>query len=74
MVGGTALALFYLQHRVSLDLDFVPALGEDEVKLEETLKGCLSKKRCTTQRAKHWNQFIVQSNVTSVKIEVFPRR
>lgn len=71
LAGGTALALFYLQHRVSVDLDFVPVAGEDEIKLKEALRGCLSKKGYTTQRARHSNQFIVQSNITSVKVEVF---
>lgn len=71
LVGGTALALFYLQHRVSVDLDFVPVFGDDETKLKEALKGCLSKKGYRTQRARHPNQFIVQSDITSVKVEVF---
>lgn len=70
LVGGTALALFYLQHRVSVDLDFVPLEG-DETKHKEQLKGCLSKKGYRTQRARFSNQFIVQSEATSIKVEVF---
>ncbi len=70
LVGGTALALFYLQHRVSVDLDFVPLSG-DETKAKEALRGCLSKKDFRTQRARHSNQFVVQSETTSIKIEVF---
>ena len=88
LVGGTALALFYLQHRVSVDLDFVPLSGDageaaasptssnaaafaDETKHKEALKGCLSKKGYRTQRARFSNQFIVQSEATSIKVEVF---
>ena len=70
LVGGTALALFYLEHRVSVDLDFVPVSGDD-AKEKEALKGCLSKKGYRTQRARFSNQFIVQSESTSVKVEVF---
>lgn len=70
LAGGTALALFYLQHRVSVDLDFVPLSG-DETKHKEALKGCLSKKGYRTQRARFSNQFIVQSEATSIKVEVF---
>lgn len=70
LVGGTALALFYLQHRVSVDLDFTPISG-DEAKHKEALKGCLSKKGYRTQRARFSNQFVVQSETTSIKVEVF---
>ncbi len=70
LVGGTALALFYLTHRVSVDLDFVPLSG-DEAKAKEALKGCLSKKGYRTQRARFSNQFVVQSESTSVKVEIF---
>jgi len=70
LVGGTALALFYLQHRVSVDLDFVPVSGDD-AKLKEELKGCLSKKGYRAQRGAFTNQFVVQSENASVKVEVF---
>ena len=70
LVGGTALALFYLQHRVSVDLDFVPVSG-DETEHKQALKGCLSKKGYRTQRARFSNQFIVQSEAASIKVEVF---
>jgi predicted nucleotidyltransferase component of viral defense system len=53
-----------------VDLDFVPVSG-DEIKEKESLKGCLSKKGFVTQRARHSNQFVVQSETTSVKIEIF---
>jgi len=70
LVGGTALALFYLQHRVSVDLDFVPISGDDS-KAKELLKGCLSRKGYRTQRARFQNQFVVQLEGSSIKIEVF---
>lgn len=70
LVGGTALALFYLQHRVSVDLDWVPVSGDD-ARAKEALKGCLSSKGYRTQRARFSNQFIVQSESTSIKVEVF---
>ncbi len=70
LVGGTALAIFYLNHRVSVDLDFVPLEG-DEVKLKEMMKGCLTKKGYRTSVASHTNQFVVQFEDTSIKIEIF---
>ncbi|MEM3555197.1 MAG: nucleotidyl transferase AbiEii/AbiGii toxin family protein [Candidatus Micrarchaeia archaeon] len=70
LVGGTALALFYLKHRVSVDLDFVPIAG-DETKLKEELKGCLSKKGYRTVPGAFRNQFIIQFEDTSIKVEVF---
>lgn len=71
LMGGTALALFYLQHRVSVDLDFVPLHGEDVAGAKQALKGCMSKRGYTTQRARWHNQFIVWSETTSIKLEVF---
>ena len=71
LVGGTALAVFYLQHRVSVDLDFVPLLDADVAEAKQALKGCMSKKGYVTQRARWHNQFIVQSEDTSIKVEVF---
>jgi predicted nucleotidyltransferase component of viral defense system len=70
LVGGTALALFYLKHRVSVDLDFVPIVG-DETKLKEELKGCLSRKGYRTMPGAFKNQFVVQFEDTSIKVEVF---
>jgi len=71
LVGGTALALFHLEHRVSVDLDFVPLHGQDVAEAKQALKGCMSKKGYTTQTARWHNQFIVQSQNTSIKVEVF---
>ena len=72
LVGGTALALFYLKHRLSIDLDFVPAEKEDSVeKLKQALKGCLSGKGYKTIAGAYTNQFVVQFEDTSIKIEVF---
>ena len=71
LVGGTALTLFYLKHRVSVDLDFVPIGKGDEARLKEALKGCLSKKGYTTLRASHTNQFVIQFEDSSIKVEVF---
>jgi predicted nucleotidyltransferase component of viral defense system len=70
LVGGTALALFHLNHRISIDLDFVPLNGKD-VELKENLKGCLTKKGYKTKRAAHTNQFVIQFEDTSIKVEVF---
>ena len=70
LVGGTALALFHLKHRVSIDLDFATQ-SEDDKKLKEKLKGCLSKKGYKTARSAYQNQFIIQFKDTSIKIEVF---
>src|SRR5271157_2870176 len=70
LVGGTALALFYLKHRLSIDLDFIPVSG-DEVKLKEMLKGCLTKHGYRTAPAAHWNQFVIHFEDTSIKIEIF---
>jgi predicted nucleotidyltransferase component of viral defense system len=70
LVGGTALALFHLNHRISIDLDFVPNGGVD-TKLKEDLKGCLTGKGYRTQRAAYANQFIIQFEDTSIKVEVF---
>jgi predicted nucleotidyltransferase component of viral defense system len=71
LVGGTALAVFYLQHRVSVDLDFVPLHDQDVAEAKQALKGCMSKKGYTTQAARWHNQFIVWSESTSIKVEVF---
>lgn len=70
LAGGTALALFHLQHRISIDLDFIPLKGND-ITAKEELKGCLTKKGYVTQRAAHTNQFVVQFEDTGIKIEVF---
>lgn len=50
LIGGTALALFYLKHRVSIDLDFVPVKQNTEDTAKEKLKGALSKKGYRTQQ------------------------
>ena len=70
LAGGTALALFHLKHRISVDLDFIPVAG-NEKKLKEELKGCLSKKGYRTAPAVFKNQFVVQFEDTSIKVEVF---
>src|SRR4030042_4198513 len=70
LAGGTALALFYLKHRVSVDLDFIPIAG-NEAALKEALKGCLSKKGYRTQRGAYTNQFMVQFEDTTIKVEIF---
>jgi predicted nucleotidyltransferase component of viral defense system len=70
LAGGTALALFYLKHRVSVDLDLVPVSG-DEIGLKEGLKGCLSRMGYRTVSGAFRNQFVVQFEGTGIKIEVF---
>ncbi len=70
LAGGTALALFYLKHRVSVDIDLIPVSG-DEAAAKEALKGCLSKKGYRTQRGAYSNQFMVQFEDTTIKVEIF---
>ncbi len=70
LVGGTALAVFYLQHRTSVDVDFVPT-KEPDYKMKEMLKGALSAKGYRTQRSAYANQFVVRFEDTAIKVEVF---
>ncbi|MBI2079158.1 nucleotidyl transferase AbiEii/AbiGii toxin family protein [Candidatus Micrarchaeota archaeon] len=70
LVGGTAISLFYLNHRVSVDLDFVPIDG-DETELKQELKGCLTKKGLRTSVGLYRNQFVVQFEDTTIKVELF---
>ncbi len=70
LVGGTALALFYLKHRTSVDLDFVPVNGDEE-KHKMAVKGCLTKKGYRTSVARYTNQFVIQFDDTAIKLEVF---
>lgn len=70
LVGGTALTLVYLNHRASVDLDFVPVSG-DEKKHKEEVKGCLSKRGYRTRTAQFANQFVIQFEDTAIKFEIF---
>lgn len=70
LAGGTALALFHLNHRISVDLDFIPLHGKEE-RMKEMLKGCLSKKGYRTTVGAYSNQFVVQFEDTGIKVEVF---
>ncbi len=70
LIGGTALAVFYLNHRVSVDLDFVP-LVEKEEKAKERFKGALSNAGYRTLRTAFTNQFVLQFENASVKVEIF---
>jgi len=70
LAGGTALSLFYFKHRVSVDIDLIPLSG-DEDSWKEKLKGCLSKKGYRTQRGRYSNQFMVQFEDTTIKVEIF---
>lgn len=70
LVGGTALALFHLHHRISIDLDFVPLSGGD-LEAKEKLKGCLSRRGYRTARSAYPNQFVIQFEDSSIKVEVF---
>jgi len=69
LIGGTALALFHLHHRISIDLDFVPMSKNEKIK--EELKGCLSKKGYRTVAGVYKNQFIIQFEETGIKVEFF---
>jgi predicted nucleotidyltransferase component of viral defense system len=70
LVGGTALAVFYLKHRASVDLDFVP-IGIDDCKAKQNLKGALSKMNYTTLRTEYSNQFAIRFEETTIKVEIF---
>lgn len=70
LAGGTALALFHLEHRISIDLDFIPIHGKEE-RAKEALKGCLSRKGYRTTVGAYSNQFVVQFEDTGIKVEVF---
>jgi len=75
LVGGTALAIFYLKHRVSVDLDFVPIENKDDVELKKKFKGALSRKGYNTGRTTFTNQFVIQFGDSSVRVEIFhPKR
>lgn len=69
LVGGTALALFYLGHRASIDMDF--AVGEGNAEFAQELKGCLSRTGFQTKRTAHRNVFTVHFPETAVRVEVF---
>ncbi|HIH30614.1 TPA: nucleotidyl transferase AbiEii/AbiGii toxin family protein [Candidatus Micrarchaeota archaeon] len=71
LVGGTALAIFHLKHRLSVDLDFA-TLGSDDVQAKEALKGCLSAKGVRAFRSRFSNQFVIHFEDTSIKVEVLP--
>jgi len=70
LVGGTALAVFYLNHRVSVDLDFMP-LSEKEEEAKKRFKGALSTAGYTTLRTAFTNTFVLQFENASVKVEIF---
>ena len=72
LIGGTALSLFHLKHRISVDLDFIPIKtnGNSDVTLKERLKGCISKKGYRAQRSAYTNQFTIQFEETSIKVEI----
>lgn len=71
LIGGTALAVFHLKHRLSVDLDFA-TLGQDDVDAKQALKGCLSAKGVRAFRSKFQNQFVIHFEDTSIKVEVLP--
>lgn len=71
LIGGTALAVFHLRHRISVDLDFA-TIGQDDVKAKEALKGCLSAKGVRAFRSVYHNQFVIHFDDTSIKVEILP--
>lgn len=71
LIGGTALAVFHLKHRLSVDLDFA-TLGGDDVRAKEALKGCLSAKGVRAFRSRFSNQFVMHFEDTSIKVEILP--
>jgi len=71
LIGGTALAVFHLRHRLSVDLDFATN-GNDDVSSKEKLKGCLSSKGVRAFRSRFSNQFVIQFSDTSIKVEILP--
>ncbi len=71
LVGGTALALFYLRHRASVDLDFVPIMFKNEEEYTRQFKGELSKLGYRAARSAFTNQFVINFENTAIKIEIF---
>ena len=71
LIGGTALAVFHLKHRISVDLDFA-TFGSDDVKAKEALKGCLSAKGVRAFRSAYHNHFVIHLDDTSIKVEILP--
>ncbi|MFH1222341.1 MAG: nucleotidyl transferase AbiEii/AbiGii toxin family protein [Candidatus Micrarchaeota archaeon] len=69
LIGGTALALFHLNHRISIDIDL--AVEKDDVELSRELKGCLSKIGFITKPTAYKNVFTVNFEETAVRVEVF---
>ncbi len=69
MVGGTALRLFYLNHRSSIDIDF--AIEKEPDGFCKDIKGCLSKMGFEAKKTTYTNVFTVNFPETAVRIEVF---
>lgn len=69
LIGGTALALFHLTHRISVDIDL--AVENDDISFSRELKGCLSKIGFHTKTTAYRNVFTVNFQETAVRIEVF---
>ena len=67
MIGGTALSLFYLNHRMSIDIDL--AVDSDSDKFAREVKGCLSKTGFEAKRTTYTNVFTVNFPETAVRIE-----
>jgi predicted nucleotidyltransferase component of viral defense system len=67
MIGGTALSLFYLNHRMSIDIDL--AVEKDSDKFSQEVKGCLSKTGFEAKRTTYTNVFTVNFPETAVRIE-----
>ncbi len=72
LTGGTALAAFYLQHRVSDDLDFFSYSEFDPIfihKISSELKNILAASQLRFSRIHDRFQFFYQLNDNEVKIE-----
>lgn len=71
LVGGTALAIFYLRHRASVDVDFMPIDLKNEEIHTRRLKGEFSKRGYRASRAAYTNQFVINFENTTIKVEIF---
>lgn len=71
LVGGTALTIFYLKHRASVDIDFIPIDLKDEDIHARRLKGEFSKRGYRASRSAYTNQFVINFENTTIKVEIF---
>jgi hypothetical protein len=67
LTGGTALAVFYLHHRVSDDLDFFTINEGFDIK---SLNEYFKRKYRDTYELIHFNEFILSSKINGTKVDL----